>query len=242
MCSLILAALIMLAGSASAKERLRIPPPPPPDKVIRDIRGFFHRVADGVKGASKKTWTAIRDRFDEEEGPRSPRTAPRSKKGQPPPTPDESFAKSKEAVPYRYDDGEDFDPSVGPDPAAVRDDRLPQVNMTTREPEKSGPGVNLREELKPAESANRKPFLTPDTDPAVSPADSAPPPKETSPPKATAPSGDAVIEFARPVPGKRGLVYPPGANGSSENMVDVTGFQPGQVVRDPRTGKTFRVP
>jgi hypothetical protein len=55
-------------------------------------------------------------------------------------------------------------------------------------------------------------------------------------------AGDDAIEFGRPVPGKRGMVYPPGAKESSENMIDVEGFQPGQVVRDPRTGALFRVP
>jgi hypothetical protein len=50
------------------------------------------------------------------------------------------------------------------------------------------------------------------------------------------------VEFARPVPGKPSLVYPPGATESAENMVDVSGFTPGQMVRDPRTKALFRVP
>ena len=56
------------------------------------------------------------------------------------------------------------------------------------------------------------------------------------------PQDDVKIEFARPIPGKPGLVYPPGAKESTENMVDVTGFQSGQMVRNPRTGELFRVP
>jgi hypothetical protein len=45
-----------------------------------------------------------------------------------------------------------------------------------------------------------------------------------------------------PVPGRRGFVYPPGVDAKPENMVDVRDFQPGQKVRDPRTGKIVLVP
>jgi hypothetical protein len=50
------------------------------------------------------------------------------------------------------------------------------------------------------------------------------------------------VEFARPVPGKPGFVYPPGTPESLDNIVDVLGFKPGQIVRDPRTKVLFRVP
>jgi hypothetical protein len=56
------------------------------------------------------------------------------------------------------------------------------------------------------------------------------------------PAADPPVEFARPVPGKPGFVYPPGAPESLDNIVDVLGFKPGQVVRDPRTKALFRVP
>ena len=73
--------------------------------------------------------------------------------------------------------------------------------------------------------------------------DPAPIPKSSSKvPQSSKPAGDNVMEFGRPVPGKRGMVYPPGGEESSENMIDVEGFQPGEVVRDPRTGALFRVP
>src|SRR5215212_11884020 len=52
----------------------------------------------------------------------------------------------------------------------------------------------------------------------------------------------AVPTYGTPVPGRRGFVFPPGVDTKPENMVDVRDFQPGQKVRDPRTGKIFLVP
>lgn len=52
----------------------------------------------------------------------------------------------------------------------------------------------------------------------------------------------AKISFAKPVPGKRGFVYPPGAEEDIKNILDVRGFTPGQKMRDPRTGEVFLVP
>jgi hypothetical protein len=69
-------------------------------------------------------------------------------------------------------------------------------------------------------------------------------PAETKPSNATppAPQDEATIPFARPVPGRRGMVYPPGVEEIQANMIDVSDMNPGQLARDPRTGKKFRVP
>jgi hypothetical protein len=48
--------------------------------------------------------------------------------------------------------------------------------------------------------------------------------------------------FGLPVPGSPGLVYPPGAEKTPENRVDVRGIPPGTKVRDPATGSIFLVP
>jgi hypothetical protein len=48
--------------------------------------------------------------------------------------------------------------------------------------------------------------------------------------------------FGLPVPGSPGLVYPPGAEKTPENRVDVRGIPPGTKVRDPATGHIFLVP
>lgn len=68
------------------------------------------------------------------------------------------------------------------------------------------------------------------------------PSESTPPPKVALPPGDDRAGYARAVPGKPGLVYPPGAEETSENWVDVREFKSGQLVRNPRTGKLFRVP
>jgi hypothetical protein len=52
----------------------------------------------------------------------------------------------------------------------------------------------------------------------------------------------AAPTYGTPVAGRRGFVFPPGVDTKPENMVDVRDFQPGQKVRDPRTGKIFLVP
>jgi hypothetical protein len=52
----------------------------------------------------------------------------------------------------------------------------------------------------------------------------------------------AEVSFAKPVPGKRGFVYPPGVDEDVKNILDVRGATPGQRMRDPRTGRVFLVP
>jgi hypothetical protein len=52
----------------------------------------------------------------------------------------------------------------------------------------------------------------------------------------------AKVSFAKPVPGKRGFVYPPGVDEDVKNILDVRGADPGQKMRDPTTGTVFLVP
>ncbi|WP_038169174.1 hypothetical protein [Verrucomicrobium sp. BvORR106] len=52
----------------------------------------------------------------------------------------------------------------------------------------------------------------------------------------------APLSYAVPVAGRVGFVYPPGAERTEANMLDVRGLAPGQKARDPRTGNTFLVP
>jgi hypothetical protein len=63
-----------------------------------------------------------------------------------------------------------------------------------------------------------------------------PPAAETETVRAPLPS------FGLPVPGKPGMVYLPGMERTSANIVDVTGLTPGSTVRDPVTKITFLVP
>lgn len=48
--------------------------------------------------------------------------------------------------------------------------------------------------------------------------------------------------IATPVPGSPGLVYLPGTEQTSKNMIDVRGYPSGQKVKDPRNGQIFIVP
>lgn len=96
----------------------------------------------------------------------------------------------------------------------------------------------------PATSSPSVPGGTPTTDTSAPPPSTVgsspgPTPGPTPPPPTAA---AAAPTYGTPVPGRRGFVYPPGVDPKPENMVDVRDFQPGQKVRDPRTGKIFLVP
>jgi hypothetical protein len=69
--------------------------------------------------------------------------------------------------------------------------------------------------------------------------ESAPPPS-SSPAPITASSQNGDLPYAKPVPGKPGYVFSPfDKNGG---YVDVTGYSPGQKVKDPYSGRIFLVP
>ena len=56
----------------------------------------------------------------------------------------------------------------------------------------------------------------------------------------TSSSQSADIPYGKPVPGKPGYVFSPfDKNGG---YVDVTGYSPGQKVKDPYSGRIFLVP
>lgn len=71
------------------------------------------------------------------------------------------------------------------------------------------------------------------------------PPRET-PPSTPKPSAGTEVDpvaslpFGSPVPGRPGMVNSPYAQ--KRQLVDVTGMSPGETVKDPYTGKLFRVP
>ncbi len=67
-----------------------------------------------------------------------------------------------------------------------------------------------------------------------------PPPSNSPTPGTSAISQNADLPYAKPVPGKPGYVFSPfDKNGG---YVDVTGYSPGQKVKDPYSGKIFLVP
>jgi hypothetical protein len=172
----------------------------------------------------------VREKFVEEDEPVPPRRAPRSRPAPPPDDEEESFARAKTAVPYRYDDADAAEARRNAEAAEAERELAPKPTMIPR---------RSADEEKSTEPVPRKSFANPDTDGPDTDRTAPSPENRAAAPKPTA-SGP--IEFGRPVPGKPGVVYPPGAKEASENMVDVGGFQSGQLVRDPRTGKLFRVP
>ena len=48
------------------------------------------------------------------------------------------------------------------------------------------------------------------------------------------------LPYGTPVPGRPGMVNSPFAE--KQQLVDVTGMAPGEAVKDPYSGKLFRVP
>jgi hypothetical protein len=76
------------------------------------------------------------------------------------------------------------------------------------------------------------------TDPAVDPAPVAPPQVEETPPPAPPKLGN--YEYAKTVPGKPGYVTLPSSPKSG--YIDVKGFAPGDLARDPLTQRIFVVP
>ena len=68
--------------------------------------------------------------------------------------------------------------------------------------------------------------------------ESTPPPSRSS--ASSSSSQKSELPYAKPVPGKPGYVFSPfDKNGG---YVDVTGYSPGQKVKDPYSGKIFLVP
>ncbi|MEO8044101.1 MAG: hypothetical protein ABI674_04285 [Spartobacteria bacterium] len=79
----------------------------------------------------------------------------------------------------------------------------------------------------------------PTATPRVTTRESAPP-TTTSTQRTASSTGGSDLPYAKPVPGKPGYVFSPfDKNGG---YVDVTGYTPGQKVKDPYSGKIFLVP
>lgn len=82
-----------------------------------------------------------------------------------------------------------------------------------------------------------RPTATPQANTSTAPRTSKPPASTTA---QSASSQTTDLPYAKPVPGKPGYVFSPyDTNGG---YVDVTGYSPGQKVRDPYSGKIFLVP
>jgi hypothetical protein len=207
--------------TAYSRDLFRIPVPPPPHTVLR---GLFHRAAGEVKVSAART---TRDDDDDDDDDGDHRARPRyilPQEQAPAPRLSSNSPTRSKNVPKRSSEA----------------DRSQKTTASASESsrKKTPAEINRPETAETSASPPRG------TDTAASNT-LAPAPEGSStspvPPKPAA-NTDTKIEFARPVPGKRDMVYPPGASESEQTIVDVGGYQPGQVVRDPRTGALFRVP
>ncbi|MGI8891083.1 MAG: hypothetical protein ACR2G0_09925 [Chthoniobacterales bacterium] len=118
------------------------------------------------------------------------------------------------------------DPNGNPPSQPYNAQPQPQVQTRHR--------VVAKEEQAPAEEASPPPEVT--RQETVTTSEEPPPPSRTT--TSSAPSVD--LPYAKPVPGKPGYVFSP--YDKSGGYVDVTGYNPGQKVKDPYSGKIFLVP
>jgi hypothetical protein len=120
-------------------------------------------------------------------------------------------------------------PPVNPAPAQTQQtQRRVAVQEQPREPQPPAENITTPPPRKVAEKERSAATRTSELKPSD-------PPKVASNDKVT---GD--LPYAKPVPGKPGYVFSPyDKNGG---YVDVTGYSPGQKVKDPYSGKVFLVP
>lgn len=244
------ATVALPAVTASAEDRLRIPLPPPPSEVIRDVRGFIHGIGRGIKRGAQRVFSDPQEqderdlprprrdygpngewdgKFYPDEYDRSGARIPQNRRPLPP----------REIPPREIPDGPDgwtSEEQLRREEASREAARNYQPSDITPAPPAS------RKSTQPRPEGPRTPASPPQTSIPNKEAgvkETTPPPTTTTP-KTTTPSTE--VQYASPVPGKKGLVYPPGVDKTPENMVDVGDFKAGQLVRNPRNGELFRVP
>lgn len=146
------------------------------------------------------------------------------------------YPQNERALPPGYrPQGEAFVPPVFQPNLQPRTDGRSRLSLPPTAPPKNMAGA-AREPVEPAATGEPRkeaePQRTADANQVGEQAVTTPQPP--------APQGEP--EFAKPVRGRPGFVYPPGAGEDLAHMIDVRGFEAGQKVRDPRTGQVFLVP
>lgn len=127
--------------------------------------------------------------------------------------------------------------STPPAPSAVRNDTL-----SLQQPSHLAPSTSIRAPVAPAAPPTPAPAASSFADRFPVPVTPGQDPPSANPPGAQPPAPPPQPPFGTPVPGRRGLVYPPGQEATPENMIDVTDYAPGTKVRDPVSKAVFRVP
>jgi hypothetical protein len=239
---LVCGALLLGPGTSLEAEerrfRLKIPNPIP--RIVDRIE----KVGDFVGRTARKI-----GRNDDEEK-REPSAPPKTAAARPP--------KEKSDVVRRGDSGKlELDPDV-PMRSESKSPSKERLPVTSESPRPSGdvPGPDAGG---PQTPPSKKEGVSPSADGVSQKRDheTASPAADTavSSPVASGPSADVAEAsplaappvpkgptFGLPVPGSPGLVYPPGAEKTPENRLDVRGIPPGTKVRDPATGHIFLVP
>jgi hypothetical protein len=247
------------AVTASAEDRFRIPLPPPPGEVIRDVRGFIHGIGRGIKRGAQRALNGSEEREERDlpqprrdQGPNGEwdgkfypdeydRRGPRPPQdGRPLPPPSREL---REIPPREIPDG----PGGWTSEEQLRREEAARESARNYRPSEMPPGPQAstkKKSTQPGTEGTRTPTPPPQTSATNKDAGVKQNTPPTTTPKTdtnpTAPTTE--VQYATPVPGKKGLVYPPGVDKTNENMVDVGDFKAGQLVRNPRNGELFRVP
>lgn len=128
---------------------------------------------------------------------------------------------------------------------AALDTRMPAEGRIASRPYPEAPMLVIRSHAGPDHGSSQPESPTTDVtaalDLAVPSSPKNPAPAEPQTPEEPV-ARAAVPLFASPVPGRPGLVYPPGLERIPVNIVDVTGLTPGSKARDPLTKVIFLVP
>jgi hypothetical protein len=184
----------------------------PPEKTIRGLRGLFHRTVKQPRNTVDQARALARSSLTQ--GPEAARSGRTQQVTR---TPD-SASSSRRAA------------SRQQDAVTLEEQRSTAQQSKKVERPKSSPSANRDEPAAPLASESETP--TQPVSPAV----------QTQNSSQAAPLPVATVAFARPVPGKKGIVYPPGSDETLDTEIDVSELQPGELARDPRTGNIFRVP
>lgn len=114
----------------------------------------------------------------------------------------------------------------------------PSQRYPAQQPAAPPPGQTQRRIVTREREPSTQAVVEPTATPSVSRRETVAPESTTAPQTTSTQSSD--LPYAKPVPGKPGYVFSPyDKNGG---YVDVTGYNPGQKVKDPYSGKIFLVP
>lgn len=228
--------LVTPLGAEESSIHIRIPNPIPHiAKGMHHVGNFFFRAARTLEGAEDP------EELHDAGSPRYPPSPPSPKKRKDPgaamqPPVDSKYRSEYRSAPTRY---YETDRNVAPPPQPS--------NRVEPPTSPGGPSSDANASADSMATKIKEPSYRPMTPSGAANSSAA----ATKPPGGAQPAADEEAAkpapppnpgFAKPVPGRPGLVYPPGMKAAPENMIDVRGIAPGTKVRDPVSGIIFLVP